>query len=196
MILITALLAGLAAGLLITRWQKRSWTIPQLRAIWLVIVAFLPQYFIFYLPATRALVPDGWVTTGLIASQILLLVFCWLNRHFAGVGLLAFGLALNLLVIATNGGFMPISPQTASHLIPEKLLQTLQVGGRFGYGKDILLTPEKTNLAWFSDRFLTPAWLLHPIAFSLGDILISAGAFWVMATQGKSWRLQKVNKDI
>ena len=150
----------------------------------------------FYLPATRALVPDGWVATGLMASQILLLVFCWLNRHLAGVGLLAIGLALNLLVIATNGGLMPISPQTASHLIPEKLLQTLQVGGRFGYGKDILLLPEKTNLAWLSDCFLTPAWLSHPIAFSLGDILISAGAFWVMATQGKSWRLHKENKDI
>jgi hypothetical protein len=195
LILITGLLAGLAAGLLISRWQKRSWTVPPLRAIWLVIIAFLPQYFIFYLPATRALVPDGWVAAGLITSQILLLVFCWLNRHFAGAGLLAIGLALNWLVIAANGGFMPISPQTASHLIPEKLLQTLQVGGRFGYGKDILLPPEKTNLAWLSDRFLTPAWLLHPVAFSLGDILISAGAFWVMASQGKSWRLKKVNKE-
>jgi hypothetical protein len=196
LILITALLAGLAAGLLIARWQKSSWTIPRLRASWLVIMAFLPQFFMFYLPATRTLIPDGWVASGLAASQILLLVFCWLNRQIAGVWVLAFGLVLNLLVIATNGGFMPISPQTASHLIPETLLQTLQVGRRFGYGKDILLLPEKTNLVWLSDRYLTPAWVLRPVAFSLGDILISAGAFWILATQGKPSRVQLIRKDI
>jgi len=45
---------------------------------------------------------------------ILLLVFCWINRRVTGVWLLALGLTLNLLVIAANGGFMSISPQTAA----------------------------------------------------------------------------------
>lgn len=158
---------------------------PQVRFAWLVIVAFLPQFFAFYLPATRDRMPDAWVAAGLIASDALLLVFCWFNRHLAGMWLLAAGAALNLLVIAANGGFMPISPQTASHLIPPAVLETLPIGERFGAGKDILLLPENTRFVWLSDRFLLPDWFRYQVAFSLGDTLIAAGAFWLMATQGK-----------
>jgi hypothetical protein len=123
-----------------------------------------------------------------MVSLILLLIFCWLNWRVSGVWLLAIGLCLNLLVIVVNGGFMPINPDTARHLIPEAVLNTLQVGERFGYGKDVLLLPERTRLVWLSDRYLTPAWYPSPTAFSLGDIFIAAGAFWLMVTQGKPWR--------
>jgi hypothetical protein len=191
LILLVAILAGWLAGLLYARWQKRSWAIPPVRFAWLVIIAFLPQFFAFYLPATRDRMPDVWVAAGLIASDALFLVFCWFNRHLAGVWLLAGGAAVNLLVIASNGGFMPISPQTASHLIPPALLETLPVGERFGAGKDILLLPEHTRFVWLSDRFLLPDWSPYQVAFSLGDILIASGAFWLMATQGKPPLIRK-----
>jgi hypothetical protein len=185
LILLVAVFTGWLAGLLYARWQKRTWTIPQVRFAWLVIIGFLPQFFAFYLPATRDRMPDAWVAASLLVSDILFLVFCWFNRHLAGVWLLGGGAALNLIVIASNGGFMPISPQTASHLIPPTLLETLPVGGRFGAGKDILLLPEHTRFVWLSDRFLLPNWFPYQVAFSLGDILIACGAFWLMATQGK-----------
>ncbi len=196
MILIIAILAGVAVGVLIARLQKRTWTVPNLRVIWLVILGFLPQFFLFYLPATRMRMPDIWIAAGLVGSQIILLVFCWFNRHIPGIGLLAIGLLLNFLVITANGGFMPISPQTASHLIPATLVQTLKIGERFGYGKDILLLPENTRLVWFSDRFVTPAWLIQPVAFSLGDILVSLGVFWLLVSQGKSLKDYRLNKDL
>lgn len=196
MILIIAILAGLAVGVLLARLQKRTWTVPNLRVIWLVILGFLPQFLLFYLPATRMRTPDSWVAAGLVGSQIVLLVFCWFNRHIPGIGLLAIGLLLNFLVITANGGFMPISPQTASHLIPATLVQTLKIGERFGYGKDILLLPENTRLVWFSDRFVMPAWLIQPVAFSLGDILVSLGVFWLLVSQGKSLKDYRLNKDL
>ena len=139
---------------------------------------------------------DSWVAAGLVGSQLVLLVFCWFNRHIPGIGLLAIGLLLNFLVITANGGFMPISPQTASHLIPATLVQTLKIGEHFGYGKDILLLPENTRLVWFSDRFVTPAWLIQPVAFSLGDILVSLGVFWLLVSQGKSLNEYRLNKDL
>jgi hypothetical protein len=195
MILLVAILAGLAVGLSLARLQKRRWTVPPLRKPWLVIIAFLPQFFNLYLPATRTRVADDLASAGLIVSLALLLIFCWFNRRLSGVWLLALGLAFNLLVIAANGGFMPISPQTASRLVPPETLAALGNGDRFGY-KDILLLPEQTRLIWLSDFFLPPEGFLYQVAFSPGDVFIAAGAFWLMVTQGKTLEaIKKIAKD-
>lgn len=189
MILLAAILTGWLAGLFHAWLKKRTWSIAQVRHAWLVLLGFLPQFFAFYLPVTRDRIPDAWAATCLVISECLLLVFCWLNRRLAGMWLLAIGTALNLIVIGTNGGFMPISPEIARHLIPPALLETLATGERFGAGKDILLLPMQTNFVGLSDRFLLPDRFPYQVAFSLGDILIACGAFWLMATQGK-WPLK------
>jgi hypothetical protein len=185
-ILLVAVFAGLAAGLLLAAWQKRSWSLPGLRVPWLVIVAFLPQFFAFYLPGMRGRIPDGWISAGLVSSQALLLVFCWFNRRVSGIWLLALGLGLNFLVICTNRGFMPISPETASRLLlPGVNINSFPLGSYIGAGKDILLLASNTHLVWLSDRFLPPTGFPYQFAFSLGDIFIAAGAFWLMAMQGR-----------
>ena len=183
MILLLAILAGLLVGLAIARIQKRRWRVPPLRQAWLVFVACLPQLLIIYLPAVHIRIADGLAAAGLIVSLILLLVFCWFNCRLAGGWMLALGLILNLLVMAANGGFMPISPQTAGHLVPPATLAALANGSRFGY-KDILLPPTQTRLVWLSDRLLLPQGFPYQVAFSLGDGFIALGAFWLMATQG------------
>jgi hypothetical protein len=188
MILLVAVLAGLAAGLLLARLQHSQWMVPPLRKPWLAILAFLPQVLVAYLPSIRARVPDELAAAGLILSLALLLLFCWINRRLSGVGLLASGLVLNLLVMAANGGFMPISPQSASRLVPadtQAALAALASGSRFGL-KDILLLPSQTHLVYLSDLLLTPKGFPYQVAFSLGDVLIAAGAFWLMVTQCRS----------
>ncbi|HTX93275.1 MAG TPA: DUF5317 domain-containing protein [Anaerolineales bacterium] len=178
----------MAVSLVLARIRKQAWGFPSLRFVWLVIIAFIPQLLTVYLPATRRLIPDVWVSVGLLVSQIFLLIFCWLNRRLSGMWLLALGLGLNFLVIAVNGGFMPISPQTAGHLVSQSILQTYPLGSRFGFGKDVLLLAENTRLGWLSDRFLLPDGFPYRVAFSLGDILVSLGAFWLMVSQGKQLR--------
>jgi hypothetical protein len=184
MILLAAILAGLGVGLILARLQNRSWSAPQIHKPWLAIFAFIPQFFGIYLPKTRTWLPDEAISAGLLVSLGLLLVFCWFNRRLSGVWMLALGLSLNLLVIATNGGFMPISPQTASRLVSPDSLAAIGSGGRFGY-KDILILPEQTHLTWLSDYFLTPKWFPYQVAFSLGDMFIAAGAFWLMVNGSK-----------
>lgn len=184
MILLSALAAGLVVGAGIAWARKRPWTLPRLRSVWLVVVAAVPQALAFYLPATRTRIPEAAAAAGLVGSQILLLAFCWINRQVPGIWLLALGTGLNLMVIAANGGFMPISPQTASRLVPAEALAGLEIGSRFGI-KDVLLLPEETRLVWLSDRFLPPEGFFYQVAFSLGDLGIAAGAFWLAAVQGK-----------
>lgn len=183
MILLAALPAGLLAGLLAARCRRSRWQIPPLRSAWLAVVAFVPQYFAIYFPATRACLPDRWAAAGLILSLALFLVFCWLNRRVPGIPLLAAGLVANLLAIASNGGFMPISPQTAQRLLPPELLGLLSTGDRFGW-KDVLLPAEETRLVFLSDWLLPPAWFPYQFAFSPGDVLAAGGAFWLMAAGG------------
>ncbi len=195
MILLTALLAGLLAGLILARRQKRAWALPPLRCPWLAVIAFLPQFFAFYLPVTRTLLPDFLASASLLLSQALLLIFGWLNHRLAGMWALALGLALNLMVIAANGGFMPISPETASRLVPASVVQSIEAGSRFGEGKDILLLPEDTHLPCLSDRFLPPEGFPYQVAFSAGDILIAGGIFWLMARNGIPMNLWKWNKE-
>ena len=185
MILLSALLAGTLVSLALSARSKQTWQAPPLQAPWVAILAFLPQMILFYLPATRRLLPDPWVAAGLVISQALLLAFCWHNRRLPAFWILAAGLVLNLAVILANGGFMPISPETAGRLLPQESLQALSLGERFGGGKDILLLEESTRLALLSDRLLPPGWFPYQVAFSPGDVVVAVGAFLLMALQGR-----------
>jgi hypothetical protein len=126
------------------------------------------------------LFPDWLDAVCLTLSQVLLLGFAWLNRKIIGMPILICGVILNLAVMAANGGFMPISPQTASRLISEEALLDIQPGSRIG-PKDILLHPQDTRLEGLADRFIPAAWFPYQGAFSLGDVFIAIGAFWILA---------------
>ena len=180
MILLFALIVGLLTGLAWARYRGHPYQAPELQHLGLVFVAFLPQLIVIYLPNAHVFF-SGWLIAGcLLASQILLFGFAWLNRGVSGMPILICGMALNLAVMAANSGFMPISPQTASRLVSEDRLSDVHPGSRFGT-KDILLRPQDTRFEWLADRFLTPAWSPYQVAFSLGDVFIALGAFWMLA---------------
>jgi hypothetical protein len=175
-ILLLAVFSGLLIAICRAQVHKRGLRAPALRHIWLVLLAFLPQWIAFGFPATARQIPQQFAALALVSTQILLVIFIWLNRDQPGVWLLGIGLVLNLAAIIANGGLMPISPETVARLLPEAPPGSWQIGQRLGMDKDIVLQVGQTHLPWLADRFLLPAGFPWQAAFSLGDILIALGA--------------------
>jgi uncharacterized protein DUF5317 len=178
-ILLSALVLGLIVGWGWAQWQKEVYRAPELKHLWLVPVAILPQLAAVYLPSASRAISGGLAAAALPVSLAVFLAFVWLNRRLAGMPVLLAGLALNLLVISSNNGWMPISPQTASEVAaPGEPMPA--AGSRFA-AKDIVLRPEEMHLGLLADRFVLPSWIPYRAAFSLGDMLIAAGVFWLLA---------------
>jgi hypothetical protein len=191
MVLIVAVLAGVLLGIVRAKFHKMPYQAVQIQHIWLVLAAYIPQFFIFFLPATRSTIPDQWVAALFVFSQVLLLAFIWINRGIPGGWLMGIGLLLNFLAIILNGGMMPLTPQNAQHLLPAGSTVTLTLGERVGVSKDILLEKSATRLWFLGDVFLLPEWFNFPMAFSPGDVLLSLGAFWLFWELGNPKYLMK-----
>lgn len=181
MILLWAVLAGLIAGWARARIRGHPYQAPELKLVWLVLLAVIPQLFAFHIQRTAAIIPDHIASIILVASQIALVVFAGANLNVPGFWALGLGLGLNLLVILANGGWMPISPRTASQMYPDVSQDYWVSGERFGNSKDLLIPVQDMRLGWLADRFISPDWFPRRVAFSPGDVLLAMGAFWLLA---------------
>jgi hypothetical protein len=173
---------GFVAGLVRAWRTKRSYTLPNIRAVGLVLLAFLPQALAFFVPATGRLVTQQGAAWILPISLGVLMLFAWFNRQLAGFWLLGLGLLLNFAVIAANGGLMPISPETLQ--VVHGAHTEIPTGDQAFDSKNIVLPVEMTRLEWLGDRFTVPdAWPLQ-FAYSLGDVFLAVGAFWALWAGG------------
>jgi len=173
MILVFAIAIGLLAGFMKARLDGIAYQTTELRCLWLVLMAALPQFLIYSLPVTRERFSDQWIPFFLISTQFILLLFVWLNRKSTFFWLLGLGLLLNFAVICLNGGWMPISPATlGSQKVPTS---QWQIGSRFGYSKDLVMAKGSTYLWILSDILTLPLWIPYRVAFSFGDVLLALG---------------------
>ena len=190
MLLSWAVVVGLIVGGIRAVYNRRWLEIPDLRLIWLVPIAFLPQWLVFYWPRTRSATSLEIAVIALVSSQLLLFIFAWYNRTKPGFWLLGLGLLLNLVVIILNGGMMPITPETMTQLAPPgtPAIEMFPPGTRLGTTKDIVLYREDTRLWWLSDVFLFPEWFPLRFAYSVGDALIALGIIWLLWQAGGTTR--------
>ncbi len=183
MVLVTAVLIGLILGLGRAWINKQNYRVYDLRAPGLVLLAFIPQFLIFFLPATRSRIPDRTASILFISSLIILIAFSIFNIRKTSFWPVTAGFLLNAGVILLNGGWMPISAAMVQKLFPAAE-PSWKVGERLGFSKDILLNPEMTRLWFLSDRFTLPDWIHYRVAFSAGDLLIFIGIVWLLWSLG------------
>jgi hypothetical protein len=194
MVLVAAVIIGSLLGIGRAWINKQEYRVYDLKAPALVLLAFLPQFLIFYLPSTRSRIPETTASILFISSLTILIAFSLLNIRKASFWPVISGFLLNVAVILLNGGWMPISPQTAQKIMPAGSVDLLKIGQRIGYSKDILLTREETRLWFLSDRLTLPQWVNYGVAFSVGDLLLFIGIIWLLwALGGKA---SVVHKEI
>lgn len=184
MILLAAVIAGLVAGIINSVLTKRAFRPEKYKWVWLVAISFIIQFLFFGRMGNWWKIPDFIAAIVLCVSMALLLIFCALNYKKSGIVLLGLGLLLNLAVILLNNGLMPISPETVAQVYPDAPPGSWTIGERLGTGKDIVLPVSVTRWEIFSDRYVLPEWLHYKAAFSIGDIFIAAGAFWILLLMG------------
>ncbi len=138
-----------------------------------ILAGFLIQVLVFSVfwqtqPTLRAITHFGY-----ILSLSLLLVALVANLRLPGLLLITLGFCLNLIVIAVNGGYMP-SSSAARALGGLSYLEPGQVSSNsIGMGPG-------TRLDFLGDIFAIPPWLIFPNVFSIGDVLIALGAFYLI----------------
>jgi hypothetical protein len=118
-------------------------------------------------------VPADLTTEFLIASYVLLLLFVAANLRAPGVWLILIGLALNLVVIAPNGG-MPVSRSALVESGQASTLAELENGAGTKHHletSDDVLTPLADVIAIGSP--------VNQVA-SVGDVLVYAGLLWLI----------------
>jgi len=147
---------------------------------WLAPLAFLMQAYLIFFPADRMTGLLSARSLLLTASHALLLVVVWQNRHLGGVKLIGLGLLLNFLVMALNGGFMPITPEALTQIGYDGNASQLETGYIVGRTKNVVVEPGEATLGFLADIMVVPRPFPIPTALSVGDLLIVSGVFFFL----------------
>jgi len=142
---------------------------------WLAMLALAAQIATMVMPIDAG-GTVGALRTGLVVgSYVLLVLVIGLNYRVAGLSIVGLGMALNLVAMLANGGYMPVTPQALQRAGLEYLAPAAETGSLVEASKDILLPREMTHLWILSDVLVIPPPV--GIVLSIGDLLLALGAF-------------------
>jgi hypothetical protein len=167
---------AVALGLLLGGRLGRLAELP-LRAPWLFLAAVAIQIVAFPVTALPWRTHATFASILWLVSYGLLLVAAFLNRRVVGVPIVAAGMLLNLAAILANGGTMPVR------------FEAMQDAGRLAVTQANSTALADPNLPWLVDRWAAPDWIPLANVFSIGDVVIAAGAVViVLAGMGVRWQ--------
>lgn len=185
MLLLWGVVIGVAVGVLrggnIANLEKLG-----IKHLWLVALALVIQLLIFPLTSSEPFITFGTELFHL-GSYFILLVFILLNWRVWQIPFMALGMALNLLVIWVNGGFMPASVESLNRAGKTEVANSLLENGTYG---NVIEMTDSTALDFLGDWLFLPNWFPFSTAFSLGDTIIVIGLVlffgWGMVSEPKA----------
>ncbi|RJQ32880.1 MAG: hypothetical protein C4589_00095 [Peptococcaceae bacterium] len=170
MILIFFGLLSLTIALLRTRnvtWLKNL----ELKQPWLILTALLLQVMIFSPLGSRFSLPVPYIY---IFSYFLIIFFIILNINIKSFIIIGTGMLSNFLAITANGGYMPAKIEHLQYFSSPETIELLKKG--MASNNSIMLT-EHSKLSFLADIYYLPPDLPLANVFSIGDVIIAAGAF-------------------
>jgi hypothetical protein len=181
MLLILFLVAGIVTGLLL---GGRIDELGRVRLTWarLALAGLLVQFVLFSSPVAERIGTLG--PPVYVGSTVAVLVALARNIRRPGLALLAAGAALNLVVVAANGGYMPVAPDALAALghspdtapgAAASATASAADAAELAYGNTIMVG-EGTALRWLGDVVPIPGPGPFHGVVSVGDVLIGFGA--------------------
>jgi hypothetical protein len=169
MVLVLAVLAGLACGLALGGRPARLADL-RLRGIPIFLAVVVCQLAIFATGLAPWTIPDA-VTIALgLVMYGLLTVLAVRNGRIRGFPTAALGMLCNLVAIGANGGHMPALPSA---------LRAAGLGDGGVHGTSV--ADAHPHVGWLVDRFAAPGWLPLANVYSVGDVLIAIGTIVLVA---------------
>lgn len=157
-----------------------------LRWPWLAAIAWIAQLVLFGVGFPPSL--QQFEVPFFFASMALVALVLVLNRRVPGLTLFGVGLVLNALVMAANGGFMPVSDSALYAAGSGSTVDAMRTNGRV---QKTFLMQADTALWFLGDVLPFP-----PIGkvYSVGDVVAGLGAFWlVVGGMGRGDRLLAIS---
>jgi hypothetical protein len=114
-----------------------------------------------------------------VGTLAMVLVGLWWNRRLPGVWVVGVGVLLNFLVIAANGGSMPVERGLAERAGDERMVRLLDSPT---YTRHAPMS-KGTRLRALGDVVALPMLIPRPKFFSpgsIGDVFVTAGACWLI----------------
>ena len=149
-----------------------------LRAPWVFVLAAAVQVGLMIAGARGA----AFGAQGLyVLTFVLVLLGIWANRRLPGMWLVGAGVLLNLVVIAANGGSMPVDRDLAVRAGSTAMVELLDSTTYTNH----MAAEEGTRLRWLGDVLALPMAVPRPKFFSpgsVGDILVTLGGCWLILT--------------
>ncbi|MEK5507544.1 DUF5317 domain-containing protein [Paenibacillus sp. FSL P4-0113] len=167
-------LLGLIVGLFRGGWRQGLIRFSQVRLIagWMFPVLLLVQLIIFYFQEkwTGLAAINGYLFMGV---YVVGLIFLWLNRHHKGFKLIIIGVLLNFIVMAVNGGRMPVS-LSASEVLGPYYTDMLKSGSVIS--KHYMMDAS-TRLSLLGDIIPLSKPYPRTQVISIGDVVMNFGMF-------------------
>jgi hypothetical protein len=177
--LIETTVLGLLIAIVSNRWHRLVENI-EIKGVWLPFLAFIIEGSVQLAltrgnEAIRGIIFDYELTL-MVLIYSLLVAFFVLNLKIPGVSVLLLGVVLNMIVIFSNGGKMPVDIDMALSYGFTETAAKLSSGLVFGH---VALDAETTKLAFLGDVLhLRPPYPM-PKSVSLGDLFMDLGILLV-----------------